>query len=681
MKNVLSALALLVLGLSYAQTPFKSKLSLSDLTDAPVKLIPFSQNVDWGKTSVSFESLRVPSDQQLEPAIKTALKDLAQELGLPLNNAGQHAIRFSQNEELPAEGYRLSITQQGIEIAASSVAGRFYAIQSLRQLATPNKGFQLVEIEDAPAFAMRGFMLDVGRNYLSMDMLKRQLDILAQYKLNVFQWHLTDYPAWRIQSKRYPELTAAQNHRPTRDPGKFYTYDDIRELITYAKDRQILVIPEIDMPGHSTSFVTATGHKMESPEGMQILKQILEEFFEEIPVDMAPIIHIGSDEVQVEDPEGFMEEMIAEVRKYQREVMVWNPGLPADDQVIHQTWRPEGFGGSGYREIDSWNSYINNGEPMIHIPKLFFKPIGANSENEVLGGIIAQWHDVNLDGEETLIEQHPLYPSLLTYAWTTWTADVQEASRDYLMMVPKTGTPENAYFSAFEDHLMAHKKRYFQDTHFQYAKQANTVWKLVGPFKQTDRLAEIKDSYTQNDSVLRWRDATGNTVYIRDRFKLGGHYPNAKPGETYFALTYIHSDSAKQVPFWVGFETPYRANRIYSGIPEAGSWDVSGGDIWINEEPLTAPDWEKPGWAPSTNTGWGTAEDREIPWTDEELFWTRPPVNISLKKGWNKVLIKVPGTFDYQNWMFTFAPLELDGIRFSTSHDNSDNESPKPPVH
>lgn len=669
MKKVLLALTLLIFGSTLAQDSFSSRLSLEDLQDAPVKLIPFPQQVEWGRTSVSFRALNLKNDQPLEPSIEKGLRELLEEVEIPLRRNGGKPIAFENDEQLPKEGYTLEVTSKGINIQASTEAGRFYALQTLRQLITGKSSFQLAMISDAPAFPMRGFMLDVGRNYLSMDLLKEQLDIMARYKLNVFQWHLTDYPAWRIQSHRYPQLTAAQNHRPTRDPGKFYTYDEIRELIRYASQRQILVIPEIDMPGHSDSFVTAMGHKMESPEGIQILKHILEEFFEEIPVEMAPILHIGSDEVQIEDPEGFMREMIAEVRKYDRKVMVWNPGLPADHEVIHQTWRPEGFGKSGYPEIDSWNSYINNGEPMIHIPKLFFKPIGKDSKNEVLGGIIALWHDVNLEGEQTLIEQHPLYPSLLTYAWTTWTADVQKASRDYLTRVPGKGSPENAYFGAFEDYLMDHHTRYFQDKPFPYSKQANTVWKLIGPFQQKDQLETIQDSYTHNDTTLTWLPATGNTVYIRDRFKLGGHYPLAKPGETYFALTYVHSDQERQVPFWVGFETPYRANRIYSGIPQTGSWDVNGGAVWINDEPLPAPRWENPGWAPSTNTGWGNKEDKEIPWTSEELYWTRPPVNISLKKGWNKVLIKVPGTFDYQNWMFTFAPLDWEGIQFSTSPD------------
>lgn len=127
------------------------------------------------------------------------------------------------------------------------------------------------------------------------------------------------------------------------------------------------------------------------------------------------------------------------------------------------------------------------------------------------------------------------------------------------------------------------------------------------------------------------------------------------PGETYYAIAKIESDTDKIVPFWIGFETPHRANRVYNGIPKEGSWDSSGGEIWINGKKLPAPNWENPGWKPSKTKGWGSKEDQEIPWRIEELYWTRPPVAISLSKGTNTVLIKIPGTTDYQNWMFTFC--------------------------
>ena len=102
-------------------------------------------------------------------------------------------------------------------------------------------------------------MHDTGRNFQTIEMLKETIDLMSLYKINYFHWHLTDNPAWRIECKVYPQLNDAQYQRPGRDCGKFYTYDEIRELIAYAKERGITVMPEIDMPGHSAYFRNAFG--------------------------------------------------------------------------------------------------------------------------------------------------------------------------------------------------------------------------------------------------------------------------------------------------------------------------------------------------------------------------------------------------------------------------------------
>ncbi len=206
-------------------------------------------------------------------------------------------------------------------------------------------------------------MLDVGRNYQSMSSLKQQLDVMAMYKLNVFHWHLTDKPAWRIENHIYPELTAAVNHRPGRDQGMFYSYNEIRELISYARNLNIQIIPEIDMPGHSDSFVTSMGVKMESEKGMEILENVLNEFFIEIPAEDCPIIHLGSDEVHIPNPDQFIKKMVSICGEHDRKVMIWNPGLMANDAVIRQTWQAKHVEKGNYQEVDSWNNYVNNDDP------------------------------------------------------------------------------------------------------------------------------------------------------------------------------------------------------------------------------------------------------------------------------------------------------------------------------
>lgn len=652
--------------LSAQTSTFKAKFSPEELKEAPVKLIPFPQKVQWDKKSVVIKGIKLPSATPTSQMIQGVLT------GIDLTSNGVPVI-FQQDAEIPEQGYSLKVKKNGITITASSESGQFYALQTLKQLIHSTEDsieMQLCSIYDVPAYDIRGLMIDVGRNYQSLEFLKQQLDIMARYKLNVFQWHLTDRPAWRIESKTYPQLTAPQNHRPTRDPGMYYTYDEIRSLFNYAKERHIQIIPEIDMPGHSDSFITSMGYKMETKQGMAALKVILKEFFTEIPKEMAPIIHIGSDEVKIDNPEEFLNTMIAFCNDHGRDVMIWNPGLPTEMDVIRQGWRPEKVSGKKpFREIDSWNSYVNNGDPYVHIPKLFFKPIGEGSNNTVLGGILCLWNDVNVHHGPDIVKINPLYPSLLTYSWKTWTDDVSEASRDYVTKIPPYGSTENAYFDAFEDYLMAHKERYFQNLPFQYTPQANAKWKLVGPFKDsTDMsLAQVKEAFQHSDSV---RLATGNTIYIRDRFKLGGYFPAAKPKEVYYAMTTIYSETNQQLPTWIGFETAYRANRAYNGIPKAGHWDANGGTFWINGEELPAPKWISPGWKPQVTEGWGNKHDQEIVWEDEELYWTREPVSVPLKKGWNTVIFKVPGTTGYQNWMFTFAPLDPAAIKYSTDFIN-----------
>lgn len=154
------------------------------------------------------------------------------------------------------EAYKLRVTSKGVEIEAITETGVYRAIQTLRQL-TEKKGNGIAitgcEITDWPAFRIRGFMQDVGRTYISTDELKREIAILARYKINVFHWHLTENQAWRLQSKVFPMLNDSVN--TTRQPGKYYTLEEARELAAFCKQHHVLLIPEIDMPGHSAAFV------------------------------------------------------------------------------------------------------------------------------------------------------------------------------------------------------------------------------------------------------------------------------------------------------------------------------------------------------------------------------------------------------------------------------------------
>lgn len=160
------------------------------------------------------------------------------------------------------ESYALRVSPSGIVIEGSDTTGVFYGIQSLLQeirAANNNKKRVIpsMEIQDSPRYHWRGFMLDEARHFFGMEKVKQLLDLMAYYKLNKFHWHLTDDAGWRIEIKKYPKLGPiggmGNNTRPNSREVRYYTQNEIREIVAYAKTRKIEIIPEIDMPGHATA--------------------------------------------------------------------------------------------------------------------------------------------------------------------------------------------------------------------------------------------------------------------------------------------------------------------------------------------------------------------------------------------------------------------------------------------
>ncbi|MCG8321866.1 MAG: beta-N-acetylhexosaminidase, partial [Cytophagales bacterium] len=241
-------------------------------------------------------------------------------------------IQFIENTELEKEAYELSITTKRIKVSASTPAGWFYAVQSLIQILDDNsKNLPAVEIKDAPRFAWRAFMLDEARYFKGADQVKLLLDEMALLKMNVFHWHLVDDQGWRIEIKKYPLLTEVGSKRKSTQVGAlkwnspiqsaephegFYTQEEIKELIQYAKDRHITIVPEIEMPGHSSAAIAAYPwlgtaakeievpikfgvgkdvYNITNPKVYQFLTDVLDETMELFP---SQVIHIGGDEVK-----------------------------------------------------------------------------------------------------------------------------------------------------------------------------------------------------------------------------------------------------------------------------------------------------------------------------------------------------------------------------------------------
>ena len=263
---------------------------------------------------------------------------------LRLKQRGNIRFKLTDDTSLGAEGYHLLVKHSGVTITAHQPAGIFYGVQTLLQMFPPeirgkeeqkNKVWKIacVDITDKPQFAWRGMMLDVSRHWFTKEEVKKYIDELAEYKMNVFHWHLTDDQGWRLEIKSLPRLTEVGAwraprvgqwwHREPQQPGEeatyggFYTQEDVKEVLAYAAERYVRVIPEIDVPGHSLAALVAypelacmkapttvnVGNKFygEDENTLCIGKEETFEFMDKVLTEVAALfpdeyIHIGGDE-------------------------------------------------------------------------------------------------------------------------------------------------------------------------------------------------------------------------------------------------------------------------------------------------------------------------------------------------------------------------------------------------
>lgn len=246
--------------------------------DSPA-IVPMPQHIAYatgeGAVLSAGSRIAVPGGAKaLRSVAELFVRDICREHGLRLKVSGisESGIVLGIDPALRAEAYSLDIGQGRVAVTGGSPSGLFYGLQSLRQLIS-QYGMRLpaVHVEDEPCFAYRGAMLDCCRHFFTVDEIKTFIDILALHKLNRFHWHLTDDQGWRIEIRRYPELTRVGSvrretligHYKTSDRydgtphGGYYTQDEIREVVAYAAERCIEVIPEIELPGHSMAALAS----------------------------------------------------------------------------------------------------------------------------------------------------------------------------------------------------------------------------------------------------------------------------------------------------------------------------------------------------------------------------------------------------------------------------------------
>jgi hexosaminidase len=620
-------------------------------------LIPLPQQVTWGKDFFNLTLCKaiIVIDISAKKEADYLQKELKQK-GVTLLPAQKTKlnhpfieISIDNGDSLASEeAYHLKVTSSRILLSAKTPHGLFNGIQTLLQLIQGGKKIRCCEIVDWPAFSWRGYMIDVGRNYMSMNLLKQQIDVMARYKFNVFHFHPTEDIDWRFAIKQYPELTAGKHM--LRNKGKFYSEEEIKELIAYCKKRYITFVPEIDMPGHSGAFRRAMKTDMQSDSGVHIIQNILKEICTIYDISY---IHIGADEVKISNKE-FIPGVTAYIEQLGKKVIGWQPGGNFTSSTIRQLWMDDSAyktSQNNIRFIDSWHLYLNHMDPLEAVVTLFNRKIGdkKKGDSSLLGGTLCMWNDRRVEEDIDILRMNPVYPGMLAFAERTWRGGGQSG------WISNVSDGDVNGFTEFENRLLDHKRIYFKGLPFPYVKQTQMNWLLYGPYDNEGYLyKKFTPELSSNHSDWKfYKKVIGGTIVLRHWWYplIKGAVDQPKENTIFYALTKIWSDKAGEQAFWIGFNNLSRSPATDS--PPIGAWDGKNSEISVNGKLVQPPQWRHG----------GATGNSEIPLYDEGYEY-RQPAKIILEKGWNTILLKCPvGSFKGKNWqnpvkwMFTLVPV------------------------
>jgi len=385
-----------------------------------LNLMPLPANLQTGSGTLRIDSsfsvaLTGHTEPRLDRAVQRFLRQLSRQTALPFpaktsakptltvhtDHASKEVQELGENES-----YTLSIAADGAKIEAATPLGAMHGLQTILQLVeVSTDGFTApaLTVQDKPRFPWRGLMVDVSRHFIPVDVLKRNLDGLEAVKMNVFHWHLSENQGFRVESKKFPKL-----HSLGSD-GRYYAQDEIRDLIAYARDRGIRVVPEFDMPGHSTAWFVGHPELASGPGPYEIERKwgIFDpamdptnektyKFLDELVAEMTRLFpdhyfHIGGDEVNGKQWDAnpkiqefkkshnlatnealqayFSERIQKIVSKHGKAVVGWDevfiPGVPKD--IVIQSWRGQASlaqaAAQGYHGILSNGYYLDLGWP------------------------------------------------------------------------------------------------------------------------------------------------------------------------------------------------------------------------------------------------------------------------------------------------------------------------------
>ena len=586
------------------------------------------------------------------------------------------------------EAYTLEITSSAINITAVTGTGVIRAAQTLTQLAEGYEGAKALEcltMKDWPAFKLRGYMHDVGRSFISTDELVNQIEKFSRFKVNTFHWHMTENQAWRFEVKAYPQLTSSASM--TRFPGQYYTQEDCKRVMAVAKKHGVVVIPEIDMPGHSEAFERAMGFNMQSDEGKVVLKKVIDEAVEVF--EGAPYIHIGGDEVTT--TAAYLNEMIAYAESKSANVKggLWNPingiGQDALNHTLAQMWGTRGYLATGKANIDCRYNYTNHFDVFADLVGIYKSTIyySQQGSTEVAGAISGCWNDRKVADEKAIMAQNNVWANVIATAERAWmgggkayidnatnTPDSYKANPyGGGVMLPNSGD-EYEEFKSWETRFLFHKANSLKGEPIPYVKQTNVRWRITDAFPNggsetaafgpetagttaaTDLLPEV---YTHEGKTYYTGMATGAGIYLAHTWGnsiIDAYYKNPQYNHTAYAWTYVYSPEAQTVGAQIEFQNYSRSEQ--DGAAAAGKWDHFGSKIWVNGEEIAAPTWE--------NTG-VSISSKEVELKNEN-FHGRKPIQVTLKQGWNKVFLKLPyfsKGYRLKKWMFTCVFTDTEG--------------------
>ncbi len=631
---------------------------------ADITIIPQPQSLIQNKENFEINSntsikLINAKEADIEPLI--SILRSATGYKLPISNrSGKNTITFQIDRrlKLPSnEAYTLDVTNGKIIAKGKSKAGLFYASQSLRQLLpaviedgqkVENGNWQIpgLRIEDYPRYEWRGYMKDVSRTFYGVDVVKKYLDVMALYKLNTFHWHLTDDQGWRIEIKKYPKLTSEQatifhhsENQPTKRSG-FYTQEEIKEVVAYAKALNITIVPEIDVPGHSWPtilvypelgvnknsypfhifpFVSSWGYwgNQFTPNTLDPTKEEVYTFLKDVFTEIAELfpgeyIHFGGDEVRhilwEKEPhvlEFMKANKIDNVKKLQsyfvhrvseiindlgKSPIGWNDILADDENLSKNTAIMSWLGAASIKDATS-NGFKAVATPSSHI---YFDITQAN-RNDGTPSDLAYGHINSLDriyaydpSSGLSKDEEKLVLGVQANMWTALTQDLKDMNIHVfprlLALAEIAWTQlDNKDFDSFMTRLEGEQKR-LDALKMDYYKPGGYIagtWssKDIQETYSTIQFDVTSKVYTNGKAVAGFFFTKGSNYLEIDGVKL---LENGKviSEDSHHALADAFRGTNKVKPFYYNLEvSSYNPNANYSieaQVRGAGGTDSEG---------------------------------------------------------------------------------------------------------